>query len=110
MHTCMCNWVTMLYSRKLTEHRKPAIMEKIKIIIKLKKKVTFLGSKNKGTLNLIAAFLREARICFRAESECSTVSIRKGMDSLPERRRQYPCGFGTMTLLEGQEQQILCPN
>ena len=26
----MCNWVTMLYSRKLTEHCKPAIMEKNK--------------------------------------------------------------------------------
>ena len=34
MYTCMCNWVTMLYSRKMTEHCKPAIMEKIKIIIK----------------------------------------------------------------------------
>ena len=30
MYTCMCNWVTMLYSRKLTEHRKTAIMEKNK--------------------------------------------------------------------------------
>ena len=29
----MCNWVTLLYSRKLTEHCKPAIMEKIKIAI-----------------------------------------------------------------------------
>ena len=26
----MCNWVTMLYSRKLTEHCKPAIMKKKK--------------------------------------------------------------------------------
>ena len=26
----MCNWVTMLYSRKLTKHCKPAIMEKHK--------------------------------------------------------------------------------
>ena len=34
MYTCMCNWVTLLYSRKLTEHYKPAAMEKIKIIIK----------------------------------------------------------------------------
>ena len=33
MYTYMCNWVTMLYSRKLTEFCKPAIMEKIKIII-----------------------------------------------------------------------------
>ena len=28
----MCDWVTLLYGRKLTEHRKPAIMEIIKII------------------------------------------------------------------------------
>ena len=44
----MCDWVTLLYSRKVTENCKPAIMEKIKIIklrekkrkiiIKLKKK------------------------------------------------------------------------
>ena len=30
MYTCMCNWVTMLYSRKLTEHCKLVIMEKNK--------------------------------------------------------------------------------
>ena len=30
----MCDWVTLLYSRKLTERYKPAVMEKIKIIIK----------------------------------------------------------------------------
>ena len=30
----MCDWVTLLYSRKLTEHCKPAMMEKIKIIQK----------------------------------------------------------------------------
>ena len=30
----MCNWVTMLYSRKWTDQCKPVIMEKIKIIIK----------------------------------------------------------------------------
>ena len=28
----MCEWFTLLYSRKLMEHCKPAIMEKIKII------------------------------------------------------------------------------
>ena len=32
----MCDWVTLLYSRKLSEHGKPAIMEKIKTI-KMKK-------------------------------------------------------------------------
>ena len=30
----MCDWVTSLCSRKLTEQYKSAIMEKIKIIIK----------------------------------------------------------------------------
>ena len=30
----MCDWVTLLCSRALTEHCKPAVMEKIKVIIK----------------------------------------------------------------------------
>ena len=33
----MCDWVTLLYSGKLTEDCKLAIMEKIKIIVTLKK-------------------------------------------------------------------------
>ena len=37
MYMCMCDWVTWLYSRKLTEHCKPPIMAKIKIIITKKK-------------------------------------------------------------------------
>ena len=28
IYKCMCNWVTMLYSTKLREHCKPAIMKK----------------------------------------------------------------------------------
>ena len=32
----MCDWVILLYSRILTEHCKPAIMEKIKIVKKIK--------------------------------------------------------------------------
>ena len=35
----MCDWVTLLYSRKFMEHCKLAIMEKIKIIIKKFKKL-----------------------------------------------------------------------
>ena len=31
-HVCICDWVTLLDSRKLTEHCKPAVMEKINII------------------------------------------------------------------------------
>ena len=27
---CMCDWVTLLYNRKLAEHCKPAIIEKNK--------------------------------------------------------------------------------
>ena len=38
MYTCMCDGVTLLCSRKSTEHRKPAMMEKIKIIIKKKRR------------------------------------------------------------------------
>jgi len=34
MYLCVCDWVTLLYSRKLAEHCKPAIIEKIKIIKK----------------------------------------------------------------------------
>ena len=36
----MCNWVTMQYSRKMTEHCKPALMKKIKIGIHKKRKST----------------------------------------------------------------------
>ena len=35
-YTCMCDWVTLLYSGKLTGCCQPAIMEKIKIIKKTK--------------------------------------------------------------------------
>ena len=39
----MCDWIILLYSRKLTEHCKPAIMEKIKISIKKKYFFFFFG-------------------------------------------------------------------
>ena len=38
MFICMCDWVILLYSRKVTEHCKPTISEKIKIIKKKKKR------------------------------------------------------------------------
>ena len=38
MYICVCDWVTLLYSRKLTEHYKPAIMEKKVIIIEKRNK------------------------------------------------------------------------
>ena len=38
MNIYVCDWVTLLYSRKLKEHCKPTIIEKIKIIKKKVKK------------------------------------------------------------------------
>ena len=35
MYTRMCDWVTLLYRRKLTEHCKPIMTEKVKITIKI---------------------------------------------------------------------------
>ena len=35
MYTCMYDWVTLLYSRKLIEPSRPTIMEKINIIEKM---------------------------------------------------------------------------
>ena len=32
MYLCTCDWIDLLYSRKLTEQCKPTIKEKIKII------------------------------------------------------------------------------
>lgn len=46
----MCDWITLLYSRKLTEHCKPTVMEKIKM--KLKNKMTTTWKKIKYTLGL----------------------------------------------------------
>ena len=44
MYTCICDWVTLLCNRKLTDHCKPAMMEKIKIIIKKEKKKIKYGN------------------------------------------------------------------
>ena len=47
MYMCMCHWVTLLYSRKLTEHCEPAIMKKKTIKYKKRKK-PFRGKKTKN--------------------------------------------------------------
>ena len=41
MYTCMCDWVTLLYSRKLTENCKTSIVGKIQIIYFIKKIFVF---------------------------------------------------------------------
>ena len=48
MNICMCDWVTLLYSRKLTEPCNPTIMEKIKFI--KKKKTGPLGERWASTV------------------------------------------------------------
>ena len=53
MYTCVCKWVTMLYSRKLTEHCKLAIMGKNKNHYKTKQK-------NKMKQKSEVAYLRES--------------------------------------------------
>ena len=35
MYICMCDWVTLLFSEKCTEHCKPTIMEKNKNHLKI---------------------------------------------------------------------------
>ena len=55
LYICMCDWVPLLYSRKLIEDCKPTIMEKIKIIFKKssrKKKRPGVISNNKYNLPL----------------------------------------------------------
>ena len=45
MYACVCNWLAMLYSRNLTEHCKPVIMEKNKNYIKTNKLKSFCTAK-----------------------------------------------------------------
>ena len=56
----MCDWVTLLYRRKLMEHCKPAMVEKIRTIKKKKKKDWFQDispppSKASGLIALVLA-------------------------------------------------------
>ena len=62
MCTCMCDWVPLLYSRRLAEHCKPAIMEKIKTIIKLEKKKLWWGD-NINHLNMNFARYQMSLLC-----------------------------------------------
>ena len=53
----MCDWVTLLYSKNLTEHCKPTIMEKIKIILKKLK----LKKKKNTELHMVSSFLKKEK-------------------------------------------------
>ena len=52
IYICMYDWVTLLYSRKLTEHCNPAMMEKIKISKKNRKCKALTSSLVHSTKNL----------------------------------------------------------
>ena len=69
----MCGWFTLLCSRKLTEHCKPAIMEKIKIIIK----------RNTGYVSCIVQYIlpltlrfQNKKIAFLVEDWCVYLCFR----------------------------------
>ena len=64
----MCDWVTLLYSRKLTEHCKSAIMEKIKIIIK-----KILGASTKGRYSGPLEIIRTLR--HNMNNDCENHSV-----------------------------------
>ena len=59
----MCGWVTLMYSRKSTEHCKPAMMEKIKII-KKKTSKTMLNRSGESEHPCLAPDLEEKFSCF----------------------------------------------
>ena len=82
----MCDWVTLLYSRELIEHCKPAIMEKIKIIKKMKKK----KKKNPAAETLVAleAWIRSLTQCNGLRVRCCSCSS----DSVPGLGTPYDLG------------------
>ena len=77
----VCNWVTLLYSRKLTEHCKPAIMENIKIIKKKKKK-----DKTCQELTRVQPSSVKSPEPLQTSSECTTnfISYPSGLFSLSQ--------------------------
>ena len=84
MCICMCDWVTLPYSRKLTEHCKPAIMEKIKIIKRKKRGVPVMAqwltnpTRNHEVVVQSLALLSGLRI--RHRHELWYIGLRHGSD------------------------------
>ena len=66
----LLSWVTLLYSRKLTEHCKPAVMEKIKIIINEKKKYCIPG------ISTVMQWVKN-------ESDCSSLGCFRSVGLIP---------------------------
>ena len=80
----MCDWITLLYSRKLTEHCKPTVMEKIKM--KLKNKMTTTWKKNKVYFGfegmLMFNCVRKCQIIF--QSGCTHLYVHYHLVLLPK--------------------------
>ena len=73
MYTCMCDWVTLLYRRKPTEHCKSATMEKIKIIKK----------ENQRTYLLISFETIHTRSSHCGSEETNQTSIHEDLGLIP---------------------------
>ena len=85
MYIHVYDWVTLLYSRKLTEHCKPTKMEKVKIIIK-KRKISKHGllESNRYASNHWLHFLRAMRpgASFSGSLNSTPLSVRRGSSCL----------------------------
>ena len=78
MYTCTCDWVTLLCNRKLTEHCKSAIMEKISYFLKRQNKKPYLVSMRMQVQSL--AFLSGLRIwCCRKLRHSSQLQLGSGV-------------------------------
>ena len=74
MYISMCDWVALLYGRKLTEHSKQTVMEKIKIF--KKKRMTEYNEKKKQ-LHLKGNMLSERSLKMLSTVLLQFISLQK---------------------------------
>ena len=87
LNICMCDWVTLLYRRKLTEYCEPTIMENIKII-KNKNKLTYhLKELEKKEQTKSKVSRRKEIIKIREES--NEVESRKTKEKKPNKTKSW---------------------
>ena len=78
----MCDWVILLYRRKLTEHCKPAMMEKIKVIINEKKEFDQDSNTN---IYFIFVFIFIRRHEFQKSKNLEDIYIKKIFNVLTQK-------------------------